>query len=523
MRRLAVAALAFAALSACTQAPEPPAGPAVTLRVLVGSELADMQPILAEAAKETGVTVKMTFTGTLEGADTVAKGEADGAYDAVWFSSTRYLQTIQEAKKRLANTTRIMGSPVVLGVSKEAATRLGRNPSWSDIATAAASDDLRFAMTDPATSNSGFSALVAVAAALDGTGRALDAAAIDKIAPQLTGFFEGQQLTAGSSEWLTEAFVKTATGKDQTTHLDGLINYESSLMSLNNSGKLQSPLTLIYPSDGVVSADYPLSLLAGAQDQVRDGYDRLTKYLKTEKVQQEIVRQTNRRASIPGVDLPRSAPRDLVELPFPDTRPAIEALLTAYYDRLKRPSRTVYVLDVSGSMEGERLASLKKALSDLTGVNETPSAKYCRFRSREEVVLLPFSDRPGDPQTFTVSETNPQPSRDEIRASTDSLVAVGHTAVYDSLITAYNSFAPTDDRFHSIVLMTDGESNAGQTIADFRDYLPTAQTKVRVFPILFGEAAEQEMQEVATLTNGQTWDARTADLGKVFCQIRGYQ
>ena len=31
------------------------------------------------------------------------------------------------------------------------------------------------------------------------------------------------------------------------------------------------------------------------------------------------------------------------------------------------------------------------------------------------------------------------------------------------------------------------------------------------------------MREVATLTNGQTWDARTADLGKVFCQIRSYQ
>ncbi len=57
----------------------------------------------------------------------------------------------------------------------------------------------------------------------------------------------------------------------------------------------------------------------------------------------------------------------------------------------------------------------------------------------------------------------------------------------------------------------------------FRDYLPTAQTKVRVFLILFGEAAEQEMREVATLTNGQTWGVRTADLGKVFCQIRGYQ
>lgn len=528
MRRVVVLALTLLTLTACTetQAPQPEAGPAVTLRVLAGSELSDMQSVLAEAARATGVSVTMTYTGTLEGADTVARGEADGKYDAVWCSSTRYLQTIPDAKQRLAGATRIMGSPVVLGVNQEEAAKLGWDqsaPTWSDIATAADNGDLTYAMTDPAASNTGFSALVAVAAAIDGTGRALDAGAIDKIAPKLTGFFAGQQLTAGSSDWLTDAYVKRNTGEDPGTPLDGLINYESSLMTLNRSGKLKSPLTLVYPKDGVISADYPLTLLAGATDQTRDGYDRLAKYLRTKEAQQSIVAQTSRRPAIPGVALPAKAPTGLVELPFPDTRPAIDALLTAYFDRLRRPSRTVYVLDVSGSMEGDRLASLKKALADLTGVNETLSTKYCRFRDREEVVLLPFSDAPAAPQTFTISEESPQSSRDAIRTATNSLAAVGHTAVYDSLITAYNSFTPTEDRFQSIVLMTDGENNIGRTLADFQSYLPTAPTRVRVFPILFGEATEQEMKQIATLTSGQTWDARTADLGRVFCQIRGYQ
>jgi Ca-activated chloride channel family protein len=210
MRRIVVAALAMAALAGCTTEPEtkPAApdlhGPPVTLRVLAGSELADMKPILDEAAKATGVTVTMTFTGTLEGADTVARGEADGTYDALWFSSTRYLQTIPEAKQRLGTSTRIMGSPVVLGLRASVARKLGWDraaPAWSDIAAAAADGKLTYAMTDPAASNTGFSALVAVAAALDGTGRALDAAAIDRIAPRLIDFFTGQQLTAGSTGW----------------------------------------------------------------------------------------------------------------------------------------------------------------------------------------------------------------------------------------------------------------------------------------------------------------------------------
>jgi Ca-activated chloride channel family protein len=524
MRRI-VGALMALLLTACTAAPAPePAtpsvakGPPVTLRVLAGSELADMKPILDEAARATGVTVTMTFTGTLDGADTVATGKADGQYDAVWFSSTRYLQTIPEAKQRLGTATRIMGSPVVLGVRQEVARQLGWDraaPSWSDIAAAAARGDLTYAMTDPAASNTGFSTLVAVAAALDGTGRALDAAAIDRVAPRLVDFFSGQQLTAGSTDWLTDAFVRGST--------DGLFSYEASLRSLNRSGKLPQPLTIVYPKDGVISADYPFTLLAGAAGEVRDGYDRLVDYLRLPAVQRSIVDKTARRAGVPGVALPDKAPRGLVELSFPGTRTAIDALLTAYFDRLRKPSRTVYVLDLSGSMAGERLAALQGALSDLTGVNTTLSGQYCRFRSREEVVLLPFSTSPGAPQTFTVSEESPQASRDAIRAAIGGLATAGDTAVYDSLVAAYGLFADASDRFLSIVLMTDGESNTGRTLEDFTAFVPAAPQKVRVFPILFGEAAEQQMRTVADVTGGELFDARQGDLSKAFCQIRGYQ
>ncbi|TDV57183.1 VWA domain-containing protein [Actinophytocola oryzae] len=533
MRRLVFMALAVFALAGCTSEPDsrPSAptdfdGPPVTLRVLAGSELADMKPILDEAAKATGVTVTMDFTGTLEGADTVARGGADGRYDAVWFSSTRYLQTIPEAKQRLTTSTRIMGSPVVLGVRTSTARELGWDraaPSWSDIADASAGGKLTYAMTDPAASNTGFSALVAVAAAIDGSGAALDAAAIDRIAPQLIDFFAGQQLTAGSTDWLTSAFVRRDTGAEPGKPIDGLVSYEASLRSLNRAGTLPEPLTVVYPKDGVISADYPFTLLAGASGELRDGYRRLAAYLRTKDVQKSIVDRTQRRAAVPGVALPDKAPASLVELPFPGTRAAVDALLTAYFDRLRKPARTVYVLDLSGSMAGERLASLKTALSDLTGVDTSLSGQYCRFRSREEVILLPFSTKPGDPATFTVSTDSPQASRDAIRGAIEGLAVDGDTAVYDSLVAAYGLFGGAEDRFLSIVLMTDGESNTGRGLGDFTAFLPGAPQQVRVFPILFGEAAEQEMRQVATATGGEVFDARQGDLGKAFCQIRGYQ
>lgn len=485
-----------------------------------------MEPLLAEAAKETGVTVEMSYLGTLEGAEAVASGNADGHYDAVWFSSTRYLQTIPEAKERLASTNRIMGSPVVLGVRESVARRLGwheKAPTWSQIATAAEDGRFTFGMTDPAASNTGFSALVAVAAALDGSGRALDAAAIDRIAPRLAGFFSGQRLTAGSSDWLAGSFVRRATGEDPGGPIDGLVNYESTLRSLNRGGQLPEPLTVVYPADGVIGADYPFTLLAGASDEIRQGYDRLVDHLRQVPTQNAIVAATERRAVVPDVALPDGVPRGLVELPFPDTRTAIDALLVAYFDRLRTPARTVYVLDVSGSMAGQRLAALKTALSGLTGVDTSLAGRYCRFRSREEVILLPFASKPGRPTTYTVSAESPQSSRDAIRAAIEGLAARGETAVYDTLVKAYGLFGDAGERFPSIVLMTDGESNAGRALGEFTSFVATAPHPVRVFPILFGEAAEQEMRQVAAATGGELWDARDGDLGRAFCQIRGYQ
>jgi Ca-activated chloride channel family protein len=543
MSRLGSAILVTAlALTACTTAPaNPPAGPTTTapriepgppttLRVLAGSELADMQPILDEAAKATGVTVKMTFTGTLDGAQTVADGKADAAYDALWFSSTRYLETIPEARQRLASSARIMGSPVVLGLRQSVARRLGwdtKPVTWSDIAGAAGRSEFTFAMTDPAASNTGFSALVAVASALDGSGRALDAAAIERISGQMTGFFSAQRLTAGSSGFLTDAFLRRNTGADPGPALDGLINYEASLLGMNKTGKLPEPLTLVYPKDGVVSADYPLTLLASANNDAREAHRRLAEYLRTPDVQRAVVERTGRRAASPDIPLASGLPSGLTELPFPDARASIEALLTAYFDRFRRPARTVYVLDVSGSMAGERLALLKSALSGLTGVDTSLSGRYCRFRSREDVILLPFNQSPGKPQAFTIEEKNPQPSRDAVRAAIAGLRAGGDTAVYDSLVSAYNQFdtAAEENRFVSIVLMTDGESNHGRSLADFQAFLAarSQSTPVAVFPILFGEAAEQQMRDVAKATRGETWDARNGELARAFCQIRGYQ
>ncbi|WP_035305645.1 VWA domain-containing protein [Actinokineospora inagensis] len=502
------------------------------LRILAGSELADLKPILDQAAQATGVRVEFTFTGTLEGSETLASGKADGKYDAVWFSSNRYPQAIPDAARRLGNQVKIMNSPVVLGLAKSKAEALGwagKPVTWSDIAKAAEAGKFSYGMTDPSASNSGFSALVGVASALAGTGSAISAAQVGAVTPELKKFFAAQAMSAGSSGWLSDAYQRRATGQDPGQKIDGLINYESVLLTLNASGSLPEPLSLIYPSDGVVTADYPLTLLTSASEAARNDHQKLTDYLRVPDVQRDIMSRTHRRPAIPNVGLtPEFGGQTLVELPFPATQDAFDALLSAYFDQIRRPSRTVYVVDTSGSMEGDRIDGLRSALSGLTGASNDLVGRFRRFHGREEVTFIPFNTTPSQPISFTIPQTGQQAELDRIKSTVESLSAGGGTAIYDSLNRAYDLLAsePDSGRFTSIVLMTDGENNNGTDLAGFQQALAGRSARLKgvpIFPILFGEGSQDEMNTLARVTGGKAFDARNSDLQHVFQEIRGYQ
>ncbi|PPK70631.1 VWA domain-containing protein [Actinokineospora auranticolor] len=523
-------------LAGCSSDPEGPttSPPAPgKLRVLAGSELADLQPVLDRAARDTGVKVEFTFTGTIEGAEALARGDADKAYDAVWFSSNRYPQALPDAARRLGNQTKIMSSPVVLGLAKSKAGSLGwagKPVTWTDIAKAAEAKRFSYGMTDPSASNSGFSALVGVASALAGTGAAVNADQVKTVTPELKKFFAAQSMSAGSSGWLSDAYQRRAAGTDPGQKIDGLVNYESVLLSLNASGKLPEPLTLIYPTDGVVTADYPLTLLSNASDHARNDHQRLGDFLKAPDVQREIMALTHRRPGQPGVALAAEfGTQPMVELPFPATQEAFDALLSAYFDQIRKPSRTVYVLDVSGSMnDDDRIGSLRTALVGLTGASDDLVGRYRRFHGREEVTFIPFNGAPQAPRSFTVPETDPKAELERIKSTVTGLEASGGTAIYDSLERAYQVIAsqPAEDRFTSIVLMTDGANTSGTGYDDFQRAQAGRSPQLRgvpVFPVLFGEGDQTEMEGLAAQTGGKVFDARKAGLQQVFREIRGYQ
>ncbi|WP_407539314.1 VWA domain-containing protein [Deinococcus radiomollis] len=499
-------------LAACTK-------PQTTLTVLGGSELADLKPILIDVAKASGVTLKVSYTGTLDGAEQLLSGAATP--DLVWFSSDRYLRLQSGLKGKLLASEKIMLSPVVLGVKQSFARKWGWDSgrvSWKAIAARAATGELSYGMANPAASNSGLSALIGVVAAVSGKGDAVTAA--DVTTGELKGFFKGQALTAGSSGWLADAYVA---GQER---LNGLINYESVLLSLNAGGKLKEPLTLIYPQDGLITADYPVILLNKAR---QPEYDKLVAALKSPDIQRRIMTETLRRPVNGSVALSSSFPAGLnIELPFPGSASALNAVLDAYLQDTRRPANTIFVLDTSGSMAGDRMEALKTSLLGLSGADTSLTGRYAGFASRERVTFIPFSS---DVQAAQVTEIGSDAAgKSNALASLGEQIAAlnpgGGTNLYGALEAAYRQAgqAPAG-RYTSIVLMTDGESNQGPSPGGFRRFyqsLPDAAKAVKTFTILFGDGSQGAMNDIATLTGGRTFDG-TKDLQGAFKQIRGYQ
>jgi len=63
-------------------------------------------------------------------------------------------------------------------------------------------------------------------------------------------------------------------------------------------------------------------------------------------------------------------------------------------------------------------------------------------------------------------------------------------------------------------------SNVG-TMNNLKNYYTSINKDIPIYSIMFGSAYENELQDIANLTNAKVFDGRT-DLLKAFKQVRGY-
>ena len=547
MRRLALVLLAAAALTACGKRDDPtpaqttPTAAKTTLRVLATSDLKDIEPLAAQIEAATGVAVKFRFGGTMESTQEVLGGTPDA--DVAWFANAKYLLSDAAGQGRVKLQEKIMLSPIAVGVSESDAARFGWNKpdaklTWADITKAAKRGELRYALSNPATSNQGFMALLGVVAAAGGKGEALTAADVDRQA--IADFLTGYKIVGDNSTYLAEQFAR-----QQGTRANAFINYESWLLSLNASGKLREKLHLIYPFEGVSTADYPFMLLNDAR---RADYLKVVEYLKGDTAQLWLARQTLRRpmkaelaAQVADL-LPARGVQ--VELPFSPDRQLADGLIDAYLNEFRKPIASTFVLDTSGSMQGQRREQLVEAIHYLAGADASLTGRVAKLTNREKLWFLPFSDRPREPVLFEIPAGTrvakgvaPQADTDakkaelqRVRDAADALHMAGGTALYDSVLAALNHMLEQrklkPDYQYSVVAFTDGKNTVGRNLEAFKqayEQLPEDVRGIPVFMVLYGDAAEGDLKQLVSITGGRVFDARKTPLYAVFKDIRSYQ
>lgn len=200
--------------------------------------------------------------------------------------------------------------------------------------------------------------------------------------------------------------------------------------------------------------------------------------------------------------------------------PAQDVLLKAlnrYQTEFRKPSFTVYCLDYSGSMAGSGNEELEKAMEQIL-IQQNATKYLLQAGANEKNTLVLFSDRLLDVQE---AEGNGN-QLEGLYTVVESASPSGGTDMYSALSEAMKIMASADLSGYSpaIILMSDGESiEVGK--GAFVDAYKKSGLDIPIFSIMFGEANDAQLKELAELTNARVFDGRE-DLIHAFRSVKGY-
>lgn len=509
-------------------------GSDVTLRIVSGSENKTLQPIIDDWARRNDVDVQVTYLGSVDISRELAQGAAT-EYDAVWPAHSLWIE-LGDTQKVVKHRASILRSPVVLGLRKSVADRLGwigrDDITIQMIADAARANAFRLAMTSATQSNSGASAFFGMLYALSGNPDVLtlDDLGRTELREGVRDLLAQIDRSSGSSGWLKDSLVANPDA------YDAMFNYEAVVLEANAAltADGQEPLYLVYPSNGLSIADSPLGFVNKGDAAKEEAFLALQEHLLGADVQDELV-AAGRRTGLIGLT-PDAAPRDvwnpdwgvdltraIAPIPTPSAEVIGEAL-RLYQTDLRKPSLTVWVLDVSGSMDGAPLAQLKQAMGLLLDP-DAAAVNLLQPSARDVTIILPFNHGVGS--VYMVEGADPAALAQAL-SRVNRLEAGGGTDLYRALTAAmdelsrYHDDGTLFDYLPAIVAMTDGASEVENRAAFFRfmDRLGYGRD-VPIHAIAFGNADEAQLRELNKATIGRLFRAGD-DLAGALRKAKGY-
>ncbi len=492
-----------------------------TFKLISSTENKDIENELKKFAKNEGINLEIDYAGTIDIMQKLNKGEE---YDAVWASNSIWLYMLDSTKVKTSNSKSTSINPVVFGITKQKAEELGfvnKDIYTKDIVDAIKNGKIKFSMSNPTQTNTGATAYLGLLTTLAGNPEVLRENNLEdeNLKNDLTSLFTGLERSSGSEDFLEELFLKG--------NYEAVVTYEFSIINMNKKLVAQGkdPLYILYPVDGVSISDSPLAYIKQGNGEKEEFFKKLQSYVLSDEGQ-KILASNGRRTWYGGVksdvdqtifnkDWGIDTTKYIVPLKYPNTE-IIKKALSMYQTELRKPVHTVFCLDYSGSMYGKGYTQLKEAMDYILD-EQKASQDMLQFASKDKITIIPFNGK-----VIDVWNTDNGVNTKELIEKISTLKPSGSTNIYDTSKTALEELKNDDLNTYnvSVILMTDGMSNVG-SYAEFSEYYNRLGKSIPVYSIMFGDAYEYQLDEIAQITNAKIFDGKT-DLLQAFKEVRGY-
>ena len=475
-----------------------------------------MESTIQNFMDKNGYNISITYADNLDIVDKVNSGEK---YDAIWASNSIWLDSLTGVSTSDSKSTSV--TPITFGIKKSKAEKLGligKNVKMKDILELIKNKELTFSMANPITTNSGASSYLNILSTLAGNPDVLTSKDLknEKLKEDLKVFFSGLVRTSGDEDFLETSFING--------NYDAAFTYEASIININKELTKQKKeiLYAIYPTDGVSVSDSPLLYINNHNDKKKEAFLKLQDYILSGEGQ-DILLNLGRRTWYGGVT--DKAPSDVFNkdwgidttkyispIKYPSGEVIKEALLL-YQTRLRKPVHVVFCLDYSGSMYGEGINDLKYAMDYI--LSEKAKTNMIQFSEEDKIDVIAFGSKVN--KAWSARGNKTQKLLDEI----NNYSLDGATSLYPAATAAINLLKDENSAYNtSVILMTDGEGNIG-TFSDLESEYKKINKEIPIYSITFGSASYEQLNKMATLSNGKVFDGRN-NLLEAFKTVRGY-
>jgi len=420
-------------------------------------------------------------------------------------------------------------TPVVIGMWKPMAEALGwpgKPIGWSDMLGLIKDPQgwgkfghpewgrFSWGHTDPEISTSALSTLIAEFYAATGKQQGLTAADVQSDTSQQFVRDLGQGIKHyGYNTLIFSQNMK----KFGMSYISAFPMEEITLIDFNKVDPPATPLVAIYPKEGTFWHDDPYIVMATATAEEQQAAKAFYDFLLTDESQRMAMGYGFRPANVnvpladpisPAYGVQTQGVQTILEVPKADV---IVAVKNSWAVNRKRAD-IMLVVDISGSMEGDKLESTKAGLESFLQ----------RILPDDRVGLITFSSS----ATQVVPPAPLSESRIALQTAIGDMRASGKTAVFDAVDLARQSLASlpktSEERIQAIVLLSDGADNSSRmSIDQLKGSFD--ETGVSIFPVAYGADADRSILDaIAEFSRTIVVAGDTGDIAQIFENLSRY-